>query len=644
LHYIYYFDIAALFIELLVIIFFNCKKFMPIQQNKLFISFVYVLVLVTILDSLTSLDSEIGGFMPRFWVYASNCLYLMGTTSFAFFFAWYTLSLTETWTMMKNRVGYRILMIVPYAIVVVLILSTPFFRNPENAVFYLDENNYYHRGTVLFYILYAVSALYLFITLFLLCYFRNEISKSKRNLIIVYYVTIIISVALQFFIPELLVECFGIALTVLTFLFFIQKPEEVLDPVTNLFNQTAFIKMYVGHGSPEEKVTILSINLNDIDFLSNTFGIRELNGFSIQIADFLRQNFGFSKIFTLKQGNYCIVLRNKTEEEIQKILQVISNRFRNTWLFNSLQWKFYAQICVINCPDDAKSPEEVFDLISIAASDERYKSPVVYGKFIDLEIKRQASYIERCVRKGLAENRFEVYYQPIYSAEKKRVIGGEALVRLRDDKGVFLNPEIFIPMAEKNGTILRIGEFVFETVCKDLSSIDLESFGVEDIHVNLSVAQCMQEILADQILTIKTMYGIPDSVIDLEITETSMAHTPEILNNNIQKLVDAGLTFSLDDYGSGYSNMSYMLNMPFSQIKIDKYIVWQAYKEKRSEIALQATIDMIKKLGMTVLAEGVETKEQAEWLMNLGCDFLQGYYYSKPVPFDAYLEVFNKDF
>ena len=301
------------------------------------------------------------------------------------------------------------------------------------------------------------------------------------------------------------------------------------------------------------------------------------------------------------------------------------------------------KLCIIQCPDDAASPEDVIDLISITTDSERYGTAVVYASEINIEHKRRTSYIEYSLRSGLFENRFEVYYQPIYSTKKKKLIGAEALIRLRDEEGQFISPEVFIPIAEKTGTILRIGEFVFESVCKTLSEIDLESCGIEKIDVNLSVAQCMQEILADQLLTIISMYKLPKSIINMEITETAMAHTPEVLLHNIEKLVEAGIEFSLDDYGSGYSNMNYMLTLPFSMIKIDKGIVWSAFSDKRACLALKSTIKMISELGMAVLAEGVETKEQAEWLSELGCDYLQGFYFAKPMPKKDFIELMKKE-
>ena len=147
----------------------------------------------------------------------------------------------------------------------------------------------------------------------------------------------------------------------------------------------------------------------------------------------------------------------------------------------------------------------------------------------------------------------------------------------------------------------------------------------------------MQEILAEQILSIQSIYQIPAEIINLEITETAAAHSPEILLHNMERLAAAGFELSLDDYGSGYSNMNYMLNLPFKMVKIDKYIVWSAFTDERAKKALTATIQMIKSLGMTVLAEGVEDRAQAALLSELGCDYLQGYYFSRPVKKNEFL-------
>ena len=344
-----------------------------------------------------------------------------------------------------------------------------------------------------------------------------------------------------------------------------------------------------------------------------------------------------------QQGCFCIILRDADEERLNEAISTLNSRFQRPWVCENVELKLYIRLCIIDCPKDAQTTEKVLDIVNMISIDERYRQSLVFANEIDLKYRHRTIYIEHCLRNGLTENRFDVFYQPIYSTAEKKLIGAEALIRLKDEQGIFISPEDFIPIAEKTGTILRIGEYVFESVCLNLSQIDLAEYGIKKIDINLSVAQCMQEILAEQILKIQSIYQIPSSIINLEITETAAAHTPEILLKNMQDLADAGFELSLDDYGSGYSNMNYMLSLPFKMIKIDKYIVWAAFTDKKAEKALAATIKMIKEIGMTVLAEGVETPEQAQWLTESGCDYLQGFYFSRPIPKKEFLAIMKKN-
>ncbi len=567
----------------------------------------------------------------------------MGTTSFGVFFSLYTLSLADFWSNFtaKKRI-LTICFLLPYIFEVILLLLTPLLQHTDKAIFYLDSNNIYHRGNISFILIYVVTILYMVSIVSMLFIFRKRISGENKGLVAYFIFAVLLSVAIQYFFPSLLVTCFITSLTSLTFLFFIQKPEKVLDSITGLYNQTAFIKYFNEIRKSDEKISTVSISIKDIDFLINTYGLSDFNELLKMVGDSLSRQYSYRRVFYIGQGKFSVLVKNSKAKDINLIINNLNVAFNRLWTFNDIKIKLYTQICVVKFPKDAKTPEEYFDIINTVFSSERYTEPVVFADKIDLHYRHEIIRIEHAVRKGLSERRYEVYYQPIYSAADKRVIGGEALIRLRGDDGKFISPEDFIPIAEKNGTVLRIGEFVLETVFSDLAHIDLEEAGVKKIDINLSVAQCMQEILADQIIGIQTIFNVPNDVINLEITETALAHTPEVMEKNIKKLVEAGFEFSLDDYGSGYSNMSYMLNIPFSMIKIDKYIVWSAFKEKRSETALKCTIDMIKKLGMTILAEGVETKEMADWLLDLGCDYLQGYYYSKPCPFNEFLPILKK--
>lgn len=169
------------------------------------------------------------------------------------------------------------------------------------------------------------------------------------------------------------------------------------------------------------------------------------------------------------------------------------------------------------------------------------------------------------------------------------------------------------------------------------------SLGIEYVQVNLSVVQCMQSDLVEQLLSIMDRYKVDPSFICLEVTETAAVYTPHIMEKNIKTLSDYGVKFALDDYGTGYSNMTYLLSLPFRFIKLEKEIVWECFKSEKAHIAIESTVAMIKKLNMQIVAEGIEDKHQLDTLLGMGCDFIQGYYFSKPVPEKDFIEVLKKN-
>lgn len=639
---IYQYAVAALFIEAVVIFFYFQKKSLQTFQNIVFFSILIVVTLNNIAElGAVHLEAH-SKILPVDSLYLINCLYFTFNTTFAFLFAIYNLSAFDIYGKLNKRSIkiVQISMLLPYLFVVACIWLSWGLADRYTLIFSIDPVKGYQRGNMIFFMcLCAAKAFYIILSFIIIVSYHRHIPKVKLQIIFFYAVTTSFMALLQLFNPGLLIESFGLSLVTLVYFFFIQKPEEMMDASTDTLNHSALQRMLRYNLTVGRKFTCVTIYIDDTMFIANTFGILQMNAFLTDVGTFLKQNFSYSNVFSRQQGCFCILLKEADEEEINRCITTLNSRFQRTWIRENVELKLYIRLCIIDCPKDAESTEEIMDIINMISSDERYRQSVVFASEIDLKYRRRTIYIEHCLRNGLTENRFDVFYQPIWSTAEKKLIGAEALIRLKDESGHFISPEDFIPIAEKTGAILRIGEYVFESVCLALSQINIEEYGIKKIDINLSVAQCMQEILAEQILKIQSIYQIPTSIINLEITETAAAHTPEILLKNMQDLSDAGFELSLDDYGSGYSNMSYMLNLPFKMIKIDKYIVWAAFTDKRAEKALAATIKMIKSIGMTVLAEGVETPEQAEWLTASGCDYLQGFYYSRPIPKKDFLNI-----
>ena len=639
---IYQYAIAALFIEAVIIFFYFQKKSLPTFQNIVF----FIILTVVTLNTCTELASirmeYYASNLSAPSLYIINCLYFTFNTTFGILFAVYNFSAFDIYGKL-NKKQIRLLqisMMIPYLVLIAAIWLSWLLSGHITLIFTMDPLKGYQRGNNLWFnALVIAKVFYIVLSFFIIISHHKYIPKSKRQILYFFVVTISATALLQLFNSRLLTESFGMSLVTLVYFFFIQKPEEMVDSSTDTLNHSALQRMLRYNLAVGRNFTCVTIYIDDTMFIANTFGILQMNAFLTEVGNFLKQSFSYKNVFSRQQGCFCILLRDADEEELNRIITVLNNRFQKTWTRENVELKLYIRLCIIDCPKDADSTEEIMDIINMISTDERYRQSIVFASEIDLKYRRRTIYIEHCLRNGLSENRFDVFYQPIWSTAEKKLIGAEALIRLKDENGIFISPEDFIPIAEKTGAILRIGEYVFESVCLALSQINIEEYGIKKIDINLSVAQCMQEILAEQILKIQSIYQIPTSIINLEITETAAAHTPEILLKNMQDLSNAGFELSLDDYGSGYSNMSYMLNLPFKMIKIDKYIVWAAFTDKRAEKALAATIKMIKEIGMTVLAEGVETPEQAEWLTASGCDYLQGFYYSRPIPKKEFLNI-----
>ncbi len=619
---------------------------MPLVQNHTYLSFVVCALLNTIFDFTTAiLDGNLNCPVGIYWAVHIMCYICTNTLPLLYLF--YSISLVNfsDVTSKKSIKKFNFFVGIPYFLIMALIIISPLTYYSFNIVsaFYIDSYHLYHRGNFVYYLLYFSTIYYICVSMFILFKYRKVITVKRIFLLLSYIFLLGIAVAIQFVDERYLLQCFGVALAAIMFSSLIQTPEEYIDRTTDLFNQSALVKMTQKDFANNSKFLVLTIFLDDTVFISNAFGINQMNALLKEVSDFLKSEFPQAKHYYLPQGKFCLIFKSYNPRDIEKHVFNLRARFHETWVYDTLELKLYSRICVMECPDDTKTSEEILDIIDLISDDTRYKRQIIYARDIDREYKKRTAYIAHLLRNALAEKRFDVYYQPIYSTKEDRLIGAEALIRMRDDEGNFVSPEEFIPISEKTGDILRIGQFVFDEVCKTLSSICPEDYGITKIDINLSVAQCMQEILADQLVTIRTIHNVPSSIINLEITETAAAHTPEILLKNMNRLSEEGIELSLDDYGSGYSNMNYLLNLPFKMVKIDKEIVWTAFSEKRANIALEATISMIKKLGMTVLAEGVETKAQAEWLTKLGCDYLQGFLFAKGLPKQEFFDLMRKD-
>ncbi len=201
---------------------------------------------------------------------------------------------------------------------------------------------------------------------------------------------------------------------------------------------------------------------------------------------------------------------------------------------------------------------------------------------------------------------------------------------------------MFIPLAEKSGAIHKLGRFVIEEVCKFIASEEFKELGVEYIEVNLSVAQCHRSDLIDEIENITKKYGVSPAQLNLEITETAACYSENRLLNNIRSLHNLGYSFSLDDFGTGYSNLLRMASLPLNIVKLDRAFVLMDEDDMKFHVVIKNMVKLFRQMGLKILVEGVENSEMVEKFIDIDVDYIQGFYYSKPIPKDEYIAFLRR--
>lgn len=352
----------------------------------------------------------------------------------------------------------------------------------------------------------------------------------------------------------------------------------------------------------------------------------------LEVANFLSSVSG-RKLFRGYGNDFIMIF--PTANEAEAVIPKISERFQGLWNKNVM---ISPGIYLIRDTNITGSAAEMLSLYQYYSNyNVRPDSDIAEIDSESFRRMKEHRIIQREIIDALNDDRIEVFLQPIYSINKNRFVAAEALVRIRSKSGELVMPGEFIPVAEQCGLIEQIGDRVFEKVCEYVKSGELGEIGIDYIEVNLSVVQCENSLLAERYSNLIRSYDIQPSSINLEITETGKLRQKGILMNNMETLREFGCSFSLDDFGTGESNLNYIVEMPVDIIKFDRSMIMSYFSNDRTKLMFEYVVSMIKNMGMEIVAEGIEEKYQLDAIAKLGVDYIQGYYFSKPVPKNEFI-------
>ena len=247
--------------------------------------------------------------------------------------------------------------------------------------------------------------------------------------------------------------------------------------------------------------------------------------------------------------------------------------------------------------------------------------------------------LERDFEKGLQNNEFKIFLQPKFDVKTEKVVGAEALIRREIDRKLIM-PNLFVPEYEKTNLITKLDMFVFESICKQINEWEQEGYKIIPISVNQSRKVLYNKNHINELEEVVKKYKVNPNLIEIELTETAAVSSIEDAKKAAQEVKRIGFIVSMDDFGVGYSSFYMLKNIHIEVIKIDKSFSEEVMEDKRGKIILESIIDMAKKLEIKTVAEGIETKEQVEYLKEIGCDMIQGYYFEKPIQIKEFEEKY----
>lgn len=626
---IVYFDYCAFILLLVLLITTIYRKMVRGKLNHFFL-LVIVVTLIAATADVCALNLDRLGAGNVLAKHIAHSVYLLAHNSTIPFYIIYLFAITDTWHVLHQKRWLSIGVALPYAVMLIFMVSNPF----TNFIYYLNGNDAYTRGSG-FIFLYVLSAFYVLYGFLYLWRFRTLFSGPRFYILLSMFPLMMIVAAIQFFFPRMVLELFvgAIALTYISMM--VQRPEELVDSETGLFKLSAYVRSMQNSSITKKPMEIIMLNIINYQVVFDMLGYDNMNRLLRSIANQLnalnKNRHTYAELYYLGQGKFRIVMDNRHFEQTAETALLVCRALKPGISLNQMEINLVAHVCI------ARYPEDISDIDALLAfgndlNNRPYTGEVLYAADIfkkeHYDIMRD---IDRIMEQALADRSFEVYYQPIYSVEEQRFNSAEALLRLKNEKYGFISPEIFIPAAEKNGAIHKIGAFVIDEVCRFISSEAFRDLGIDYIEVNLSVAQCMQSNLAKNILDTLDMYNVSPEQINLEITETAASYSQNAMMENLRELTSAGLSFSLDDYGTGYSNIRRIASLPLHLIKLDKSFT-NIEDNPKMLVILENTIRMIKAMNMKIVVEGVETESMVEQFAALKCDYIQGYYYSRPIP------------
>ena len=421
------------------------------------------------------------------------------------------------------------------------------------------------------------------------------------------------------------------------------------DKLTGIYNWE-YMQIKVHELLKEDRKLILVLfDIKGLKYINDIYGFASGDKILLDIASFIKENkftednfYGYSK---LEDDAFALVIEGEIDERFVVMVKAFMNELQGK-ISDLCEVNFAVGIAPIKRNDDGNYHGVIDNAYSAMESNSK-QTGITIGVY-DQEFKEElikSKKLEGDLPYALKNKEIKVYLQPKYDTATEKIVGAEALVRWQHHELGFISPGQFIPLFENNGMISKIDRYVLDQVCANFKEWKAKNLNLYPISVNLSRAEVNDKNLVNVVKSIRDKYDIGSDLVEIEITESSVANNDEQLFELMEQLRTNGFKLSMDDFGTGYSSLSQLMKMPIDYLKLDKSFIDNCINddpENKTHKFIANVVRIAKDINCKVVAEGVETKEQRDTLLEAGCDIIQGFYYAKPMPVSEYEKLLKE--
>ncbi len=510
----------------------------------------------------------------------------------------------------------------------------------SGVIFYFDEDRIYRRGPLIN-LGYGIMGVQLLMLIYVNVRNRKSISPAMRRVMRILPPIILLLTAYQLVYPDVLFNGGIIVAANIILLVNFQSRRVEQDTLTSSGNRKSFHQELSLRLGGRQHFQVIVIAIHQFASINHRYGHEKGDHLLYEIAMWLETLHPSGTSFRVGNVEFTLLVPYTGMVSSGKLLETVYQRFSKPWDMGDSSVILDTSFAELICTDQDWNATDIMEFLnfSLSLAKERKDRIVRFDESVYRTMEQRNQIIHQ-MQQSVRENLFQVWYQPIYHCASGKFLMAEALVRMQGADGTLVSPAIFIPLAEQHGLIAEISSIVLQNVSRLLAATAPEQLNV--VSVNLSMQQFMSPSLIAELQALVEQYHFAPERMKLELTERVLSEDLPRMHRIMDELQQIGFGFSLDDFGTGYSNLSAVLDCSFSSIKMDKSLIQEYSDNNRFTFLVNAMMDLFHQMGCQVVAEGVETEAQAQALTSRGADWIQGFYYARPMPETEFLQFLRE--